>query len=197
VSKGNKPRQRLDGRIENSIKDVVRIDLLRILSERPASPRELAEILERDVNDILGHVVELWADNCIEAVAEDEPRGEEADRRYRTAPPFRVDDWEVQGFSLAERERLNVAVLQGIVIEALGARRSGSLDSRDDAHLSYKLLKLDDRGWRELVALLLRTLKEAETIEDGSRERLGLSGEEGLEAVVALMGYERSESRAG
>lgn len=62
--------------------------------------------------------------------------------------------------------------------------------------LSYKPLRLDDCGWRELMALLLRTLKEAETIEDGSRERLGLTGEEGLEAVVALMGFARSESRA-
>jgi hypothetical protein len=196
VSKGNKPRQRLDSRIENSIKDVIRIDLLRILSERPASPRELAEILEQDVGDILGHVVELWADNCIEVVAE-ESAAEEADRRYRTAPPFFVDDREVQELSLEERERLSVAVLQGIVTEALGARRTGSLDSRHDSHLSYKPLKLDDRGWRELVALLLRTLKEAETIEDGSRERLGLAGEEGFEALVALMGYERSESPAG
>lgn len=194
MSKGNKPRQRLDSRIENSIKDVIRIDLLRILSERPASPRELAEMLEQDVSDILGHVVELWADNCIEVVAEEELGEDEADRRYRTAPPFFVDDWEAQELSLEERERLSVAVLQGIVIEALGARRTGTLDSRHDAHLSYKPLKLDDRGWRELVALLKRTLKEAETIEDGSRERLGLSGDEGFEAVVALMGYERSES---
>ncbi len=196
MSKGNKPRQRLDSRIENSIKDVIRLDLLRILSERPASPRELAEILEEDVGDLLSHLVELWADNCIEVVAEG-PGGEEADRRYRIAPPFFIDDWRAQELSREERERLSVAVLQGIFTEALGARRTGSLDARHDSHLSYKPLKLDDRGWRELTGLLLRTLKEAETIEDGSRERLGLTDEDGLEAVVALMGYERSESRTG
>lgn len=192
MSNGNKPRPRLDGRIESSIKDVLRIDLLHILNERPASPRELAATLEEDVGTVLGHIVELWADNCVEVVAEDqEADGDEADRRYRTAPPFRVDEREMGERSLAERERLFVTVLQAILTEALQARRTGSL-FRHDGHLSYKLLKLDDRGWRELVALLLRTLKEAEAIEDGSRERLGVAGEEGVEAVVALMGYERS-----
>ena len=197
MSKSNEPTRRLDRRIENSIKNEIRIDLLRILSERPASPRELAETLGEDPGYILDHVVELWADNCIEVVADEDAGGDEADRRYRTAPPFFVDDWEAQELSPADREQLSVTVLQGIVTEALGALRTGSLDSRHDAHLSYKALKLDDRGWREFVALLLRTLKEAETIEESSRDRLGLSGEEGIEAVVALMGFERSESRAG
>lgn len=196
MSKSNQPRQRLDKRIENSIKDEIRIDMLRILSERPATPRELAEALGEDPGYVLDHVVELWADNCIEVVAEEEAGGDEADRRYRTTPPFFVDDWEAQELSRADRERLSVAVLQSIVTETLAAQRSGSLDSRTDSHLSYKALKLDDRGWREFVALLLRTLKEAETIEESSRDRLGLAGGEAIEAVVALMGFERSQSRA-
>lgn len=196
MSKSNQARQHLGSRIENSIKSEIRVDLLRIFSQRSATPRELAEALGEDPGYVLDHVVELWADNCIEVVAGEDAGGDEADRRYRIAPPFFVDDWEAQELSRADREQLSVAVLQGIVTEALGAQRSGSLDSRHDVHLSYKALKLDDRGWREFVALLLRTLKETEAIEESSRDRLGLADGEGIEAVVALMGFERSESRA-
>lgn len=195
MSKSNKSRQRLERRIGNSIKDEIRIDMLRILGERPATPRELAELLGEELGYVLGHVVELWADNCIEVVTGEDADGDEADRRYRTTPPFFLDDWEAQELSRADREQLSAAVLQRIVTEALAAQRTGSLDSRHDSHLSYKPLKLDDRGWREFVALLLRTLKEAETIEESSRDRLGLAGDDGIEAVIALMGFERSESR--
>jgi DNA-binding transcriptional ArsR family regulator len=196
VSRSNKSTQRLVRRIAHSIKDEIRLDILRILSERATTPRDLAEILGEEPSSVLSHVIELWAESCIEVVAEDESIEDAADRRYRTTPPFFLDDWEAQEISLEEREWLSVAVLQGIVTEALAAQRTGSLGSRHDSHLSYKALKLDERGWREFVALLLRTLKEAETIEEGSRDRLGLAGAEAIEAVVALMGFERSESRA-
>jgi DNA-binding MarR family transcriptional regulator len=197
VPQGNEPTQGLDKRIENSIKDEIRIDLLRILNERSATPRELAEVLEADPSDVLGHIAELWADNCIEVVEDGGSHEDAADRRYRTTTYFFVDDWEAQELSLAAREELSAKVLQCIVTEALAALRSGSLDSRPDMHLTLKPMRLDDRGWRECMALLLRTLKEAETIEEASRERLGMAGEAGTEAVVALMGFERSEGRAG
>jgi hypothetical protein len=193
VSKRNESRPRLDRRIENSIKGEVRTDLLRILSERSATPRELAQMLGEDLGEVLGDVVELWADNCIEVV--EDGVGDAADRRYRTTPPFFVDDREARELSLADREELSATVLQAIVTESVGALRTGSLDSRPDIHLSWKPLRLDERGWREFMALLLRALKEAETIEEACKERLGLADEAGIEAVVALMGYERSKSR--
>jgi DNA-binding MarR family transcriptional regulator len=197
VPQGNEPTQRLDKRIENSIKDEIRIDLLRILNERAATPRELAEVLGADPSDVLGHIAELWADNCIEVVEDGEPPGDASERRYRSMTYFFVDDWEAQELSLTAREELSAKVLQCIITEALAALRSGSLDSRPDMHLTLKPMRLDDRGWRECMALLLRTLKEAETIEEASRERLGIAGEAGTEAVVALMGFERSEGRTG
>jgi hypothetical protein len=196
VSKSNYPRERLHRRIENSIKDEIRIDLLRLLSERPATPRDLAGILGEDPGLVLGHLVELWADNCIEVVAEDESTEDELDRRYRAFSPYFIDDWEAQELSLADREQSSATVLHGIVTEILGAQRTGSIDSRTDAHLSFKPLKLDERGWRELVALLHRTLKEAEAIEESCKDRLGISDETGLEAMVALLGFERSKSPA-
>ncbi len=196
VSKRHNPTQRHDKRIENTVTDEIRIDLLRVLSERSATPRELAEILEADPSDVLQDVIELWAESCIEVVADEEGSGDPAERRYRRAPPLLVEDRETRELPRDDRERLSAMVLQAILSEALGALRSGSMDSRSDIHLSCKPLKLDERGWRELTALLLRTLKEAETIEEECRERLGLAGEEGFEAMIGLLGFERSKSRA-
>lgn len=196
MSKSNKPKQRLDRRIENSIRDEIRVDLLRILSERSATPRELAEILEEDPGEILDRVIELWADHCIEVVSDGEPHGDVDERRYRIAPPFFVDDREALELSAADREELSATVLQAIVCESMGALRTGSMQSRTDVHLSWKLMRLDERGWREFSALLLRTLKEAETIEESCKERLGLAGEPGIEAILGLLGFERSKSPA-
>jgi DNA-binding MarR family transcriptional regulator len=196
VPKRHDPTQRHDRRIENTIKDEIRVDLLRVLSERSATPRELAEILEADPSDVLQHVVELWAESCIEVVADEGGSDDPAERRYRRIEPFFVEDRETEDLSRSDRERLSALVLQAIISEAVGALRTGSMDSRSDIHLSCKPLKLDERGWREVMALLLRTLKEAETIEEGCRERLGLAGEEGFEGMIGLLGFERSKSRA-
>lgn len=195
LSKSNKPTTRLDRQIESSIKDEIRIDLLRILIERSATPRELAQILEEDSDLVLDHVVALWAANCIELAGEEKPRGEAIDRSYRMTLPFFIDDRECHDLSRADLEKVAAMVVQAIVTEAVGALRAGTFGSRIDSHLSIRPMRLDARGWREFTALLLRTLNEAETIEEGCRERLGR--EEGIEAIVALMGFERSESRAG
>jgi hypothetical protein len=196
VSKSNKPRPHLDRRIEKSIKDEIRIDLLRILSEQSATPRELAEMLEEDPGEILHHIVEMWADNCIEVIAEEAPHEDPAERRYRLHQPFYIDDRETHDLPIAEREEVAATVVQSMVTEVVGALRGGTFGYRSDNHLSVKQMKLDERGWREFTALLLRTLKEAETIEESCKERLGLTGEAGIETVVGLMGFERSESGA-
>jgi len=188
--------QRLDKRLTDSITDELLLDLLRILSERSATPRELAEILGEDASDVLDRLVELWAESCIEVVEEVEPHGEAMDRRYRIATPIFVDDREAEELSSTTREEITISVLQSIFTETLVALRTGSFEARADRHLSWKALRLDEEGWRQLMALLLRTLKEAEAIEESARERLATVGEAGFEAVVTLMGFERSESRA-
>jgi hypothetical protein len=195
VSKSHEPTQRLDRRIEKSIQHEIRIDLLRIFSDRSATPRELAEILQADPNEVLDHVIELWANRCIDTVTEEEPGTDPVDRRYGITRFF-VDDWAAAELPRAEREELSAMILQAIVAEALGGLRIGSICSRPDHHLSVKATRLDERGWRELMALLGRTLKEAEAIEECARERLGLGGEEGFEVFLAMMGFERSPSRA-
>lgn len=197
MSKSNKSTTGLDRRIVNSIKDEIRIDLLRILIERAATPRELAEILGEDQDVVLDHIVALWAANCLEVAAEEEPNGEVADRSYRITHPFFVDDRESHDLPRADLEEIAATVVQAIVAEAVGALRAGTFGSRVESHLSMKPMRLDETGWREFTALLMRTLKEAEAIDEGCKERLGQSGEEGVETIVALLGFERSESRLG
>jgi hypothetical protein len=195
VSKSHEPTQRLDRRIERSIQEEIRIDLLRIFSERAATPRELAETLQENLNEVLDHVIDLWANRCIDTIEEVEPGADPADLRYRIIPFF-VDDRAAEELPREEREELAATILQAIVAEALGGLRTGSIAARSDIHLSMKATRLDERGWRELMALLARTLKEAETIEESCRERLGLRDEEGFEVFFAMMGFERSASRA-
>lgn len=188
--------RRLDRRLISSIKEEIRLDLLRILNERSATPRELAEALQDDPDVVADHVVKLWGDGCIEAVTEAEPRRALVDRRYRVSQFFFVGDREASDLSTADREEMSAVTLQAILSEAVEAVRAGSLDSRTDRHLSWMPMRLDEEGWREVMAMLTRTLNEAEAIREACAVRLACSGQAGTEAIVSMLGFERSRSPA-
>jgi hypothetical protein len=191
----NRPRRPFDGRLKNSIRDDLGLDLLRILNERSATPVELAEMLQENLNDVLERIVKLWADSCIEVVAEMDPLGGMAGRRYRITPFFYVDDRKSHDLSTEDREKISATMLQAVFSEAVGALKTGSLDARTDRHLSWLPMRLDEEGWSEVMAMFARTLKEAEAISERCKGRLYGSEAAGVDVIVTMMGFERSESR--
>ena len=86
-------------------------------------------------------------------------------------------------------------MLQAVIGEAVGALRTGSFDSRTDRHLSWVPIKLDEEGWGEVVSLLAEALAGVQEIGARAANRLTAGDERGIEAVVSMMGFERSASR--
>ncbi|HEX2096483.1 MAG TPA: hypothetical protein VHF50_03860 [Solirubrobacterales bacterium] len=190
MSANDTPYTRLDRRLERSIQDLP-LRVLQALVDRPGSARQLGHVLDEDPQEVLAHLVDLWEDGCIELAPGVQPE-DSLDRRYRVLSSYFEDsDWAT--LSKADREALSATALQVIFTESMLALKTGSFDARTDRHLSWKRLRLDDAGWRELASVLRRTVSEVEAVHDRSRGRLVSSGEAGVEAIVALVSFERGD----
>jgi DNA-binding transcriptional ArsR family regulator len=182
-------------RLAKAIALVVRVDILRILHEREASPKELAAMLDENLSYVSYHIRQLLKYHCIEEVRTEQRRGA-LEHFYRsTTWPF-VSDVEAAKQSRETREEISTRVLQVMFSEAAGALESGSFDSRVDRHLSWMPMPLGEEGVRESLDLMLETLERLQQIAEADAERRDGSGEETEEFIFAMMGFERSDSPA-
>jgi len=180
-------------RLAMAIGHPIRIDALRILNERVASPSELAKELGMGVSQVSYHIKELRRQNCIELV-KTEPRRGAVEHYYRATEPELVDDRELMRLPEAKRQEISTGVLQTVIAATAGSLQSGTFDARGDRHLSWVPMQLDEKGWKELTNALGRALKEVEGIKAASAKRLGSSDEPGIPAAVTMMGFETASA---
>jgi predicted transcriptional regulator len=188
-------RAKLSKRLAKAVANSVRIDALRILNEQEASPKELAAALEEELSHISYHVTQLHDYKCIERVRT-EPRRGAVKHFYRAVTPPYVSDEQTAEMSKPAREEISAVMLQTVIGEAMAALQAGTFDSRTDRHMSWVPMALGEEGWREMVALFAEMLERATKIKATDAERRAESGEEGVEVIVSMMGFERSKSRA-
>jgi DNA-binding transcriptional ArsR family regulator len=180
-------------RLAMAIGHPIRIDALRILNERVASPSELAKELGMGVSQVSYHIKELRRQNCIELV-KTEPRRGAVEHYYRATEPELVDDRELMRLPEAKRQEISTGVLQTVIGATAGSLQSGTFDARGDRHLSWVPMQLDEKGWKELANALGKALKEVEGIKAASAKRLGTNDEPGIPAAVAMMGFETASA---
>lgn len=167
----------------------VRARALSILTEGPASPKRIADRLGLPVGNVSYHVRELERIGLIELSDEQRRRGA-VEHFYRAVPRPELsgDDWE--RLSLAEREGFSAWTLQLLLADATESLSAGTFDSRPDRHLSRTRLTLDERGWRELVAIQAEALRATQAVQAASAERLRANGEEGFPALASMACFE-------
>jgi hypothetical protein len=69
------------------------------------------------------------------------------------------------------------------------AVKSGSMDEKEDRHLSRTPMVVDKRGWKEVGELLGETLDRVLEIQAESSRRIAGSGEEGILSKVHLLHF--------
>jgi DNA-binding transcriptional ArsR family regulator len=179
----------VDQRLIKALAHPLREQLLAILNERVASPNELAKELDEGLSQVSYHVKVLKDYDCIELVRT-EPRRGAVEHFYRGTKRvyFHNQDWSQLPKSV--QTGISANVLQSIIDDAIEAMEEGTFDAREDRHLSWTPLVVDEEGWRDLYLLLNDTLERILDIQADSSGRLAESGEEGISAVTALMGFE-------
>ena len=182
-------------RLFKALSHPLRFQALAILSERVASPNELAKELDEGLSQISYHVKVLRDCDCIELV-NTEPRRGAVEHYYRaTARAFLSDD-EWARLPEAVRSGFSVSLLQTLMDDAVAALKAGTFDSRDDNHLSRTPLKLDERGWRDTAKALSDALERILDIQAEAAERMAEGGEEEpISAMVGMMSFEAAPAR--
>jgi DNA-binding transcriptional ArsR family regulator len=179
----------LDSRVVKALGHPVRVQALTILNERIASPNEIAKELDQTVGHVSYHVKVLKECECIELV-DTAPRRGAMEHYYRaTSRAFLdVSDWAAVPQSV--RPGLSGSLLQTVFDDATNALTTGTFDKREDRHLSWTPMIVDEEGWDEIRQGLEEMLERIFEIQAASAERLTKANEPGIPVSVSMIGYE-------
>lgn len=180
-------------RLLKALAHPIRLELLGILSYRDISPAEFARHRGEPVSNLGYHFRHLEEMGCIE-LARTRPKGGSVEHIYRRIKRvvFSDRDWLI----MPDEARQIVAstILRDLVGRMTQALQAGTFTAREDVHITWRPVTLDEQGWTAVTELLTGTFDSVSRIEVEAIERMRESGEEGLEATVALAGFESPRS---
>jgi DNA-binding transcriptional ArsR family regulator len=188
-----------DQRLIKALAHPLRVHVLAILNEKVASPNELAKELGEGLSQVSYHVKVLREYGCIELV-KTEPRRGAVEHFYRATTRAFFSDEEWEQLPKSVRPGMSARLLYDIMDDAMGAVGAGTFDAREDHHLSWTPMVLDEEGWRDAVAAQAETLERLFDIQAESAGRLAEAEAEGFSASFSMMGFEaprRKRSSAG
>jgi DNA-binding transcriptional ArsR family regulator len=113
---------------------------------------------------------------------------------YSAAQEPIITDSEFAEMSEEERKKLSETIVRDFMVRCWAAWEAGTLDRRDDSHLTWLPLTLDEQGWNEAADILTRVLEALYEIRAESRIRLRESGETPIPTIFGLAGFETPPS---
>lgn len=153
-----KPPRLVAPELVKALKHPTRTFILAILTVRVASPKEIAEQIDRTIRHVTYHLGVLEELNCVELVrTEAAGGGRVVEHFYKaTKRPLvdretwaQLDETGQQGITSVIME-----LMSGDIEEAISA---GTF-SDDENHLSRTPMNVDREGWEEVIGLLAGTL---------------------------------------
>ena len=177
-----------DPRYVKALAHPLRIRILALLQERPASPVQLAPRLGSTLGRVSHHVRVLRDIGLIELVETRRRRGA-IEHVYRAHAVPRFSDGAWAGAGAPVRQRVVAAALEQIGDYVGGSAAAGGCD-RADAKLSRVSLRLDEQGWAELASAGARWLTETDEIQARALERAEQQGGTLLDAGLVLLLFE-------
>ena len=183
-----------DPRLVKAMAHPLRVEILSVLEQRVASPRELADELEAPLGNVSYHVRTLSSLGLIKLVKKTPRRGA-IEHYYEARGRAVVSDKAWADVPDIVKRALLGATLAS-VSEEVNAAASGGGFTREDMHLTTSKVAVDEQGWRELSKLLGETWSKIEKIQRESGKRLRDGGEEPINAGLVSMLFERPENGA-
>ena len=159
-----------DPRLAKALAHPLRLEILRHLGDRTASPSEIATEIGAPLTNVSYHVRKLRALGLIKLVRKTPKRG--VVEHYYSAKRRR----DVTDSAWAQTPPIVKEALVGPVVDRAaelltGAAASGGFD-RADMHFTRSHRDVDEQGWKEMAAVLTATVGELHRIERESLERL-------------------------
>ena len=177
-----------DPRWLRAISHPIRIRLLAMLDEEPASPVILASKLEQPLGTIAYHVRTLYDLGLLKLVSTRQRRGA-TEHYYQTTGHPRGSEESWEALDSVSKQRLLTAMLARASDYASRSAAAGGFDAKD-AHISTNALKLDAKGWAQLTKESRKWLAKAEQIEREAAERLSGDPDSVMHVGVNIMVFE-------
>ena len=171
----------------------VRLKALTILTERIASPREIADELgDIHLSNVSYHVRVLERLGLIEIVEEEHVRGSVA-HFYKAVERPLLDNPDWQELNPNVRKAVSGYIIETITSDAAKSLAAGIFDQRADRHLSRTPLILDRQGWTAVTAIQNTALEAILEEQSAAYARMNGSDEQGIHAIAAMTCFEVSE----
>lgn len=167
----------------------VRVKALTILTEKIASPKEIASQIEIPLSNVSYHVRVLDELGLVEIVEEESVRGSVA-HFYKAVERPLIDNPDWEKLSPSVRSAFSGYVIETLMSDAASSLAAGIFDRREDRHLSRTPLILDERGWRKVSEIQAKALDQILKAQVAATERLGRSGAEEILAVAGMTCFE-------
>jgi DNA-binding transcriptional ArsR family regulator len=177
----------IDHRVARAIAHPLRRELLRLLSEREASPSELAAEVGKPIPTVSYHVRKLANLGLVELVRTTPRRGA-TEHHYRAVGTTFFPGEVLAALPTSMRETLVTSWWRELASDVVNGLGSGGWD-RADAQALRAVMTLDEQGWQELGQAIEALYRRALEIEAESTARRG-EQTPGLTAVLALLLFE-------
>lgn len=177
----------LDAELVKVLAHPLRHRILVALSERVASPKELADEFGERLGNVSYHVKVLADMGCIELVSTTPRRGA-VEHHYRAVrrPYFSDEDWA--SLPLQSRRAIGSQQLGRLLRDIVEAAEAGGFD-RTDSHVSWMPLELDETAIEELSEMLRQVLERSMELQAESLVRL--EGEPGVATQLTMLHHLR------
>jgi DNA-binding transcriptional ArsR family regulator len=162
----------------------LRMQILHEMNRGVTSPKEIADKLGESLGVVSYHVRTLEELGCIE-LADTKFRRGAVQHFYRPLRRAELNDGDWAALPPSIRDSVTAVTLDAVIELAATALREGTFDARDDRHLTYVQLELDEAGWREVNTMLADVLKRATELQ----QRTNGNGP-AVRSVLALAHFE-------
>lgn len=166
---------------ENRIKAMshpLRASILRTLTERTASPAEMAREFDEELSNVSYHTKQLVGFECAELVSTRPVRGA-LEHFYRATERHLIDTEEWDELDPVMAEELLCEIVQKILDDFVASSRAGVIGADEHFHLTRTLMVLDEEGMQEALEAHERARLEIAEIQARSAARMVDSGEKG------------------
>jgi DNA-binding transcriptional ArsR family regulator len=204
-SKTTKSRKKSKGRAKSkrgvnqdlvkSLAHELRAEILAILNERMASPNELAKELDEGLSQVSYHV-KVLKDYKVITLVKTEPRRGAVEHYYRATSRAYLTDRDWHELPKSARVAMSADLFQMILDDVVASLEGEVFDEREDRHMSWTPMMVDEQGWKEINGILDAALKQVLKAQAASVKRVARSGEEGINMSVSMLGYEVPEKAA-
>lgn len=184
--KGHVPA--LDKRIAKALSHPLRTEIIAILSDQVASPREMADILGEELTNVSYHTKELLKLECIEVVDREQVRGA-LKTRYRATTRMLLDHEDWDRLSKGTRTGISLNAINEVIRRASDAVERGSFDGRKDRIVATVKMDVDEQGWVEANQAVRTAVERLLEIEEEAAGRKA-EGAETFRMTASLLSYE-------